>query len=108
MRWEIKLWVLCEAKTGYVFNFQVYLGKEEGAVEHNLARRVVKHLIAPTEDKYHNLYMDNFYCDPHLSLELESKKVLAYGTIRANRRGFLKDIVITPAMEKRMNRGHNI
>ena len=37
VRWGIKLWVLCEAKTGYVFNFQVYLGKEEGAVEHNLA-----------------------------------------------------------------------
>lgn len=55
VRWGIKLWVLCEAKTGYVFNFQVYLGKEEGAVEHNLARRVVKHLIAPIEDKYHNL-----------------------------------------------------
>ena len=32
VRRGIKLWVLCEAKTGYVFSFQVYLGKEEGAV----------------------------------------------------------------------------
>ena len=108
VRWGIKLWVLCEAKTGYVFNFQVYLGKEQGAVEYNLARRVVKHLLAPIEDKYHNLYMDNFYCDPHLFLELETKKVLACGTIRANRKGFPKDLVITPAMEKRMNRGDYI
>ena len=108
VRWGIKLWVLCEAKTGYVFNFQVYLGKEEGAVEHNLARRVVKHLLAPIEGKYHNLYMDNFYCDPHLFLELETKKVLACGTIRANRKGFPKDIVVTLAMEKRMNRGDYI
>ena len=77
-------------------------------MEHNLARRVVKHLIAPTEDKYHNLYMDNFYSDPHLYLELESKKVLVYGTIRANRKGFPKDIVIIPAMEKWMNRGDYI
>lgn len=33
VRWGIKLWVLCEAKTGYVFNFQVYLGKENGQAE---------------------------------------------------------------------------
>ena len=48
-RWGIKLWVLCEAKTGYVYNFDVYLGKEEGNVEHNLARRVVRKLVSPIE-----------------------------------------------------------
>ena len=85
MRWGIKLWVLCEAKTDLEVEDIAKLGKEEGAVEHNLARKVVKHLIAPIEDKYRNLYMDNFYCDPHLFLELESKKVFACGTIRANR-----------------------
>ncbi|XP_067023829.1 hemicentin-2-like [Acropora muricata] len=47
IRWGIKLWVLCEAKTGYVFNFQVYLGKEDGLVEEHLTRRVVKHFILP-------------------------------------------------------------
>lgn len=96
---------MCEAKTGYVFKFQVYLGKEDGYVEHNSARRVVKHLIAPIEDKFHNLYMDNFYCDPHLFLERETKRVLACGTIRANRKGFPKDLVITSAMEKKLNHG---
>lgn len=45
IRWGIKLWVLCEVKTGYVFDFQDYLGKEDGPVEQNLAPRVVKHLI---------------------------------------------------------------
>ena len=65
---------------------------------------MVKHLIAPIEGKFHNLYMDNFYCDPHLFLELELIKVLACGTVRPNRKGFPKDIVITSAVEKRMNR----
>ena len=83
----------------------MYLGKENRNVEHNLARRVVTHLIALTENKFHNLYMDNFYCDPHLFLELKTKKVLACGTVRPNRKGFPKDIVISSAMEKRMNRG---
>lgn len=107
-RWGIKLWVLCEAKTGYVYNFDVYLGKEEGNVEHNLARRVVRKLVSPIEKKCHHLYMDNFYCDPHLFLELETKEILACGTIRANRKGFAKDIVLTRAMERRMNRGDYI
>ena len=104
IRWGVKLWVLCEAKTGYVFNFQVYLGKEHGQVEQHLARRVVKHLILPIENKFHHLFMDNFYCDPYLFLELERKQVLACGTVRANRKGFPKDIVLTSAMERRMHR----
>ena len=104
IRWGIKLWVLCEAKTGYVYNFDVYLGKEERNVEHNLTRRVVKQLVTLIENKYHHLYMDNFYCDPYLFMEVE-EKILACGTIRANRKGFPKDIILTSAMEKRMNRG---
>ena len=87
IRWGIKLWVLCEGKTGYVFNFQVYLGKEGGHVEQHLARRVVKHLVLPVENKFDHLYMDNFNCEPHLFLELERKQVLACGTIRANQKG---------------------
>lgn len=105
IRWGIKLWVLCKAKTGYVFNFQVYLSKEDGHVEQHLAHRVVKHLILTIENKFHHLYMDNFYCDPHLFLELERKQVLACGTIRANRKGFPRDIVLTSAMGRRMDRG---
>ena len=105
IRWGIKLWVLCETKTGYVYNFDVYLGKDEGNVDHNLAQRVVKKPVMLVENKYHHLYMDNFYCDPHLFLELERKGILACGTIRANRKGFPKNIVLTSAMERTMNHG---
>ena len=105
IRWGIKLWVLCEAKTGYVYNFDVYLSKEEGNVEQNLARRVVKQLVTLIEKKYHHLYMDNFYYDPYLFMELEEKKILVCRTIRANRKGSPKDIILASAMEKRMNRG---
>lgn len=34
--WEIKVWVFCEVKRGYVCNFDIYFGKEEGNVEYNL------------------------------------------------------------------------
>ena len=47
----------------------------------------------------------NFYCDPHLFLELKEKKVLACGTVRPNRKGFPADIVLTRPMERQTNRG---
>lgn len=44
--------------------------------------------------------MDNFYCDPHLFIELEQKQILACGTIRSNRKRFPKDIVLNKAVKK--------
>ena len=55
-RWGIKLWVLCQADTGYVYRFQVYLGKQEGNPETNLARRVVRDLTVTEHDRNHHLY----------------------------------------------------
>ena len=52
--------------------------------------------------------MKSFYCDPHLLLELERRQALAFGTIRANRKGFPRDIVLTSAMERRICRGDYI
>ena len=52
--------------------------------------------------------MQSFYCDPHLLLELERRQLLAFGTIRANQKGFPRDIVLTSAMERRMDRGDYI
>ncbi|KAL9967433.1 hypothetical protein ACROYT_G025655 [Oculina patagonica] len=81
-KWGIKLWVLSEARSGYVYRFQVYLGKEHGQQpEKHLARRVVRDLTVTETGKYYHLYMDNFYTDPHFFLELHSKQILACGTI---------------------------
>ena len=44
----------------------MYLGKEGGNAEKTLARRVFRDLTAPIEGNNYHLYMDNFYCDPHL------------------------------------------
>lgn len=45
-RWGINLWVLCEAATGYVYRFQVYLEKKDGNVESKLAQRVARDVTA--------------------------------------------------------------
>ena len=105
-QWGIKLWVLSESLTGYVYKFQVYLGKEGGNTEKKLARRVVRDLTAPIEGNNHHLYMDNFYCDPHLFIERMNFGIYCCGTVRAGRKGFPKDILIAKADEKRLPRGH--
>ena len=56
---------------------------------------------------FHHLYMDNF-CDPRLFLELEGKQVLGWSTVRANRKGFPQNIVLTCATERRMDCGDYI
>lgn len=105
-QWGIKLWVLSEARTGYVYRFQVYLGKENNNPERNLARRVVRDLTTTVEGNNHHLYMDNFYCDPHLFLERKDSGIYCCGTVRTGRKRFPKDIVISKADEKRLQRGH--
>ena len=107
-RWGIKLWVLCEAETGYIFRFQVYLGKEEGNMETNVVRRVVRDLTITEHDKNHHSYMDNFYCDTYLLKELCSRKIFACGTVRPQRKGFSEEVVITKERQRGMARGDYI
>ena len=104
-RWGIKLWVLCEAETGYVYRFQVYLGKQEGNPETNLARRVVRDLTVTENDRNHHLYTDNFYNDPYFFKELLGKNIFTCGTVRPNRKGFPDETVITKQRQRNMTRG---
>jgi len=60
-RWGINLWVLCEAATGYVYRFQVYLEKKDGNVESKLAQRAVRDLMATKHYKNNHLHMHNYY-----------------------------------------------
>jgi len=54
-RWGIKRWVSCEDETGYVYRFQVHLGKHEGNPETNFVRRVVCVLTVTEHDRNHHL-----------------------------------------------------
>lgn len=57
-------------------------------------------LLLLIKNKYHHLYMDNLHF-----IELEQKKILACGTIRTDWKGFFNNIILTSAMERRMNHG---
>ena len=70
-KWGIKLWVLCEAKSGYTLNFSVYCGKESTTTNAQpLGSRIVFELMEPYYMKWHQLFMDNFYSSPQLFKEL--------------------------------------
>ncbi|KAH3782835.1 hypothetical protein DPMN_160755 [Dreissena polymorpha] len=40
----IKCWMLCDSRSGYLANFEVYLGLDSSNVEHGLAYNVVMRL----------------------------------------------------------------
>ena len=48
-KWGIKLWSLCESKSGYLLDFDIYTGKDTGAdAEHGLGHNVVCKLLGDT------------------------------------------------------------
>lgn len=95
-KWGIKVWVCSDARTGYIYPFDVYSGANAAATPKPKGQTygVVMKLLEPIQGKGHAVYMDNFYSSPELFEDLLAKKTLASGTVRTNRRHFpaeLKD-----------------
>ncbi|XP_070395202.1 piggyBac transposable element-derived protein 4-like [Dermacentor albipictus] len=103
-KWGYKLWVLADPGTGYTVQFSVYTGKREQPGPHGLAFDVVCQLCHRYLDQGYRIFMDNFYTSTSLFSHLLSRKTLACGTTRKDRRGFpaeLKDA----RWEKKARRG---
>ena len=85
-KFGIKVWVLCEATTGYCLRFQIYTGKSETErAEHRLSYRVVFDLLHYYLDKYFHVYFDNFDTSYKLVNNLKNKNTFSCGTIRVDR-----------------------
>lgn len=93
-RFGIKEWVLAEAKSGYVLDFQVYTGASGGektAKTPHLAKRLCRNSwMEPYQGEGHCLFIDNFYTNPSLLLELLEKGTHCTGTVHTNRKNFPK------------------
>ncbi|XP_068129769.1 piggyBac transposable element-derived protein 4-like [Hyperolius riggenbachi] len=89
-RFGVKSFMLCEAKTGYIWNSVIYTGKGTKFApqyrEFGCATSSVLTLIEPLLDQGYCLTTDNFYSSPELFEHLIQHKTDAYGTVRANRR----------------------
>ena len=99
-----KIWALACSDCAYVFDLQVYLGKQ-GNTEHGLAHRVVTDLcLLNLGPNNHVVYINNFFIGIPLMRQLENAGIYSDGRIRNNRSLYpacLKD----KAMLKSMKRG---
>lgn len=89
-KWGIKLWMLCEAITGYVLAFTVYRGKRDNTgPEQGLTQKVVLKLIEMGNyfRKGYHIFCDNFFTSIELARELFRRGTYLTGTIRRNRKG---------------------
>jgi hypothetical protein len=87
-RFGVKLYVLCNCRTGFILDFIPYTGsttpiysdKRLGASGSLVMKLMEKYL-----QKGHNLYVDNWYSTPALFEALHSMKTGACGIVRLNR-----------------------
>ena len=102
-RFGIKLYMLCESKSGYLFSCLIYTGKgtviSEKFKSLPITCQVVLSLMDLLLDKGYCLTTDNFYTSPELSTILIEHVTDSYGTLRINRKG-LPPLLKTEKLKK--------
>ena len=98
-RFGIKVWVLAEAKTGYVLDFDIYTGAEADPVKKGLGYRVVMKLMEQYQGKGHCVFIDNFYTSPQLLLDLLAHSTYCVGTVKTNRKDFPVQLIPEETMD---------
>lgn len=116
-KFGIKLYVVCEAKSGYCVGFDIYDADVERScaiycqpLEINPEYSHTTHLVIGLLSfcglllKGYKVYMDNYYTSPELFSELDLLNTYACGTVRTNRKGVPKAFTAV----KRMKQGDGI
>jgi hypothetical protein len=78
-KYGMKLFILAESRTGYIWNFDVYHEKDPEL--DNSAAGVVKRLLDKLTNKGHTVYIDHFYTSVTLAEELAEANTGLVGTI---------------------------
>jgi len=89
-RFGIKLFVLCDCKTGFVLDFLVYTGTDQHIHFNESLQQsgsVISTLMEPYLNKGHIIYMDNWYSSPLLYQYLLENNTGACGTVSNKRKG---------------------
>ena len=94
-KWDIKVFILGDATSGYIHRMLMYTGKifADDSVGIGLCSRMVLELIKGLEDDGHCVFTDNYYTSPQLALTLYNKGINSCGTVRTTRSGYPKDLV---------------
>ena len=89
VKFGIELWVLVNSKTGYTFDFDVYIGTTEQKSQHGLGYDVVMKLAQPLINQGYHVFFENFYISKQLVNDLFILNTPSCGTVAENRKGFL-------------------
>lgn len=95
-RFGIKIFCLCESKSGYLFASIIYTGK--GTIicpqyeNCPVSTQIVMALIEPLLNMGYCLTTDNYYTSPNLADVLVTKKTDIYGTVRSTRKEMPQEI----------------
>ena len=83
-KYGIKVWMLVDCDSNYVYNFQIYVGKIDGKREVNQAHRVVMNMTKPLQSG-HNVTFDNFFTSKSVAEDLLRRNITCLGTVNSKR-----------------------
>ena len=89
--WGFKIWMLADAETYFVINFELYQGAVDGKSETGLTQRVVLDLVKELASSNRIVYMDNFYTSTSLFAKLLVESLRGCGTLDKKRKGIPKE-----------------
>jgi hypothetical protein len=107
-KWGIKIWCLADSMTKFVYNFEVYCGRNGDDVERattargepRQAHEVVLRLVEGLENRNHVMVCNNFFSSVGLFMELKNVGIYATGTMRSNRVGLPLELKNTRAFSR--------
>lgn len=99
IQWGFKLWCRCDSLNGYLYEFDLYQGKNDD--QHGLGEGVVLKLCKSIENLNCEIYFNKFFNSPALQATLLEKGIYACGTMQKNRGNLPSDFTA----DKNMKRG---
>jgi hypothetical protein len=98
-----KVWVRSDSRTGYIYEFDIYTGKDDGGqVSLGLGANVVMKLCRALTGSGSHVTFDNFFTSFELMEKLFDDKIYSTGTVRSNR----KDLPVIAREQISLSKGN--
>ena len=91
IKWGFKIWCRCASTTGYLYEFDIYTGKNASQSE-PLGESVVWQLSKALKGSNVSMYFDNFFTSPSLLSKLLKYGIYGTGTVQPSRKGFPRNM----------------
>lgn len=95
-----KMWCRADARTGYLFQFDIYTGKKRTGPEIGLGESVVFQLTQQLVGLGCEIYFDNFFNSPMLQYTLAQQNIKSCGTVRIQRKHIPKNLPLDRDMKR--------